>query len=59
LQDIESVGIYDTDRDRAHEIADKNGCQVYDNLDELLLNADLLSIASPTQSHYEYSKYCV
>lgn len=59
LQDIESVGIYDTDRDRAHEIADKNGCQVYDYLDELLLNADLLSIASPTQSHYEYSKYCV
>jgi len=59
IQNIESVGIYDTDKDRAHEIAKKNDCKVYDNLDELLLNSDLLSIASPTQSHYEYSKYCV
>ncbi|MBC8382264.1 MAG: Gfo/Idh/MocA family oxidoreductase [Candidatus Cloacimonetes bacterium] len=59
LENIDSVGIYDTDRKRAREIAEKNGCQVYDNLDELLLNSDLLSIASPTQTHYDYSKYCV
>jgi len=59
LQDIESVGIFDTDIQRAKEIADKNGCKVYDSLDELLENADILSIASPTQSHYEYSRYCV
>ncbi|MBN2018041.1 MAG: Gfo/Idh/MocA family oxidoreductase [Candidatus Cloacimonetes bacterium] len=59
LQDIESVGIFDTDIQRAKEIADKNGCKVYDSLDELLENADILSIASPTQSHYEYSSYCV
>lgn len=59
LQNIELVSIYDTDKERAKEIAEKHSCDSYDNLDDLLTNADIVSIASPTQSHYEYSQYCV
>ena len=59
LDDIKSLAIYDKDNDRADEIAEKFNGTAYSNLDDFLLNTDVVSIASPTQSHHDYAAYCL
>ena len=49
----EFVGLTDTDRDRAGEIADKHGGRVFDSWRDMIGEVDAVSIVTPTESHCE------
>jgi predicted dehydrogenase len=51
LPGAELAGVFDIDRRRAAEIAEKYGCRAFDSLDELGRSCDAASIATPTQAH--------
>ena len=50
------VGVHDTDRARAEEVAAKHGCRVFADAASLLDAVDAVSIATPTVSHHEISR---
>jgi len=50
------TGIYDSQIDRAKDIAAKYRAEVYDDMDELIENADALSIVVPSQFHFEVAR---
>jgi predicted dehydrogenase len=54
LNDVELVGVTDADPDRAEEIARQYNAATLDP-DELLATADAISIAVPTEYHYEFA----
>ena len=53
LPDAELVGVYDIDRDRAAEIAERSGTRAFDSVAELAAQAEAASIAIPTDRHLE------
>lgn len=59
LTDIELAGIYDIDNARAREIAQKNSCPIFSNVEEMISKVDVVDISSPTTTHYEYAKECL
>lgn len=52
LPDAELVGVFDTNHGRAEEVADAYGT-IHRDVDSLLADADGVSIAAPTASHYD------
>ncbi|MEA1923620.1 MAG: Gfo/Idh/MocA family oxidoreductase [Pseudomonadota bacterium] len=56
LDHVELVGVYDLDRNRALEIATKLSVPAFDDLDELLSQCHVVSIAAPTSAHFELSQ---
>lgn len=50
------VGIFDTHPDRTQDVAAKNGVRAFDNLAELLYEADAVVVATPTEFHYQVAK---
>ncbi|MFC6905573.1 Gfo/Idh/MocA family oxidoreductase [Halalkalicoccus tibetensis] len=58
LPETELVGIYDADREQAASVADAFGVDVLD-LDDLLDAVDAVSIAVPTQYHYDTARECI
>ncbi len=50
---IELIGIYDTDIDKAKKLANELAIISYDSDAELLNQVDAITIASPTVTHYE------
>jgi len=55
----EFVGIYDKNKDRAREIEDKYQIKQFDSITELLKEVDIVSIAVPTEFHYEVGLACI
>ena len=47
------IGVYDTDIRQAHEVADKKEIKVYEDIDELLNDAEAVVIAVPSSIHRE------
>jgi predicted dehydrogenase len=56
LENAELIGVFDKDTDRAHKIASEFGTKAYASLDDLLRQTDAVSIAVPTQKHFEIAK---
>lgn len=56
---VRLVGIVDTDRDRAGEISDKYGCEVFGDYRDILGRVDALSIVTPTTMHYQIALDCI
>lgn len=56
LDQYEVAGIYDADRKRAIEIAERFGTQAYDEYTALLDDVDAVTIAVPTVFHFEIAK---
>jgi predicted dehydrogenase len=52
-------GIYDVNQDRAAEVAKKYEIKYYNDLDKLLQSVDAVSIAVPTEYHYEIGLKCI
>ncbi|MFP6625919.1 MAG: Gfo/Idh/MocA family oxidoreductase [Deltaproteobacteria bacterium] len=50
-KDVELGAVFDTDGDRAREVADKYGCKAAASVGELLAGVDVVSIAVPTCDH--------
>ncbi len=53
LTDCDLVGVCDTDRDRANEIAGLYGCPAFDSVAELGAACDAVSVVVPTDAHCE------
>jgi predicted dehydrogenase len=53
---VDLVGVADADSDRAHEIAKLHDTQPYTDYQSLLKNVDAVSLAVPTEKHFEIAK---
>ena len=53
LEGSHLAGVYDSDRRRAEEIAQKYGCKVFDSIAELGGACDAVSVVVPTDRHTE------
>jgi predicted dehydrogenase len=53
---VEFVGVYDSDAAKAHSAKDKFGCHVFSDLNEIAAAVDAVSVAVPTDRHYEVAK---
>ncbi len=53
MPNVELVGVFDTDPQRAREIADKYRTRPFDRLDELASSVEAASVAAPTDRHHE------
>jgi len=51
--DVEFVGLYDPNVERAQEIANKNGIRVLESMEAVLEQAEGVSIVTPTVTHHE------
>ena len=58
LHDCQLVGIADADGDRASEIAEEYGTDVL-STEELVEQADAVTISTPTQYHYDLAMACI
>ncbi|MHB8625273.1 MAG: Gfo/Idh/MocA family protein [Aggregatilineales bacterium] len=52
--DAQLVGVVATDRGRAESLAGQYGTTVYDSLDAILPNADVIDVCVPTHLHREF-----
>ena len=55
-EEYELIGFYDANRKNAEKIASEFGYKMYDNLDELIADADMIDVVTPTLSHFEVAK---
>lgn len=53
------VGLYDPDAARARQVAERYGTRSAPSIESLLLEAEAVTIASPTPLHYEHVKRCL
>ncbi|MDL4839758.1 Gfo/Idh/MocA family protein [Aquibacillus rhizosphaerae] len=53
------VGIYDNDEKKGNEVADKYKVKQFNSIENLLKSVDAVSIAVPTEFHYEIGLLCV
>jgi predicted dehydrogenase len=53
LENVELVGIVDTDRARSEELAAKYHCKTYSDYKDMMDSVDAVSIAVPTTLHYQ------
>lgn len=58
LPGAELVGVADTDRQRAHVVADEYGTEVLDRR-RLVARAEAISVAVPTEYHFDVARECI
>jgi len=56
MENVELVGVVDTDIERAHEIASALSSRAYSNYRDLFGKVDAVSIVVPTSAHFEVSR---
>lgn len=56
LQNVQLVAVVDSDIQRAHEIAQKYGCEPFSDAASLAGKIDAASIATPTRAHHPTAK---
>lgn len=56
---VDLYGVADLDRDRARSAAEPHGCRAVRDFAELLPHVDLVSIAVPTEAHFEIASACL
>jgi len=56
IEESELVGVYDIDGERAKAVGERYGVAAFSNLEELLSEAEAVSCAVPTESHYEVAR---
>ena len=50
------AGVFDTDRDRAEEVAARHGCRTFEHLRDLLPEVDAVTLAVPTVDHHRVAR---
>ncbi|UJL46873.1 Gfo/Idh/MocA family oxidoreductase [Virgibacillus sp. NKC19-16] len=53
------VGIYDNDENKSQQIAQKYNVKQFQSIDDLLQSVDAVSIAVPTEFHYDIGLACI
>jgi predicted dehydrogenase len=51
------VGVCDIDKQTGHQVSQKYEVPYYENFEELIAQVDAVSIATPTQEHFEQAMY--
>ena len=59
LRKVDFVGVYDAIPEVGQGIADRYEVQAFSSLDELLERVDAVSIATPTQPHFDIAMQCL
>lgn len=59
LPNVELYGVADIDRARADRAADELGCRAETDFAKLLPHVDVVSVAVPTEAHYEVAQACL
>ncbi len=59
MQDVDLVGVVDTDHDCADHVAAQYGCHPYYRYQDLLPLVDAVSIVVPTSIHYQVALACI
>ncbi len=59
IKGVELVGIADASEKRVREVADELGVKGYTDYNELLKSVDLVTVATPTYSHYRIAQACL
>lgn len=59
LENVELIGVVDTDKAQAEKVAQECGCKAYTNFQELLPLVDAVSVAVPTSFHHEVAGVCL
>lgn len=54
--DINLVGVFDINYEKAKEVAKEFGCKVFSSIKELTKSTDAVTIASDTKTHYKIAK---
>jgi len=55
-QEYELIGFYDANKENAEKIAEEFGYKMYDDLDELIAEADMVDVVTPTLAHFDVAK---
>ncbi|TAL68990.1 MAG: Gfo/Idh/MocA family oxidoreductase [Bacteroidetes bacterium] len=55
----ELIGLYDTDSQRAYKIANENGINIFNSLDNAIQSSDAVTISAPTTFHYDIAEKCI
>lgn len=56
LSSVDMAGVVDTDHERAHEIAQRYNTRAFGTHQDLLPQVDAVSLAVPTEKHFEVAK---
>jgi len=56
IDGVKLVGVYDLNPERAKVVADELSVPVYNTVDELLKDVDVVSIATPATTHFEVAQ---
>lgn len=56
IKNVNFIGVYDLNIDRAKEVASECGVKVYEDMDKLIEDVDIVSIATPATNHFEVAK---
>lgn len=55
-KEFELIGFYDANKENAYKVTSEFGYKMYDNLDDLIAEADVIDVVTPTLSHFEVAK---
>ena len=50
------IGFYDANAENAKKISEEFGYKMYENLDELIADADMIDVVTPTLAHFDVAK---
>jgi predicted dehydrogenase len=56
---VELTGVYDIDTEVGRRVAQHHDRKLFGSVEELIENADVVSIATPTVAHYEVACQCI
>ncbi len=59
IKDYKLMGFYDTNEEKARAVEDEFGIPRYHNYPELIDDCEVISIVTPTSSHYEYARAAI
>ncbi|MDO9337277.1 MAG: Gfo/Idh/MocA family oxidoreductase [Caulobacter sp.] len=59
MEGIELVGIYDLHPERCFDMANQYGAEAYGDLDDLLKEADIITVATPATTHARLALQCL
>jgi predicted dehydrogenase len=59
LEGVELTGVYDIDTEVGRRVAQHHDRKLFGSVEELIENADVVSIATPTVAHYEVACQCI
>lgn len=55
-EEYELIGFYDANKENAEKVASEFGYKMFEDLDELIAQADMIDVVTPTLSHFEVAK---